>query len=665
MSDITANVVVSNPRPVFTDSRSFRAVANGRVYIGLIDSDPTIPSNQIPVYVENEDGTHVQISQPLVINAAGKIVYSGQLVKVVTVQGHSMAIYDAYGYQVDYIANVLKYDPDQFKAQLANTTDPTLGDALVGVRQPFSGAVGRTQHDKNIDTVSAKDFGGIADGSTHPLSEKYSTLTDAQAVYPFVTSLSQSIDWAASQAAANSLAPAGGRLYLPKGAWVWTDELTITNMPVMIVGDGMMSTEIIQAGVGKNGIKFVSNTPGNAPSTNNLLINTLHISDISINKGASGGGIAVDAQWILMTSNSAQFITERFRVYSHLNANFCWEGAVRLVNCNGVRISKTQLHGNPLESSNSAADPYTMKYGLQFVNQTDALGLISFFIDSLTVMCASRGIQVYGWHEGFEIVNSELVQTNTGIEVFGNATHLNPDFFYLNSHIEARQNAVSLSNVFKPKFVSCDLFKSTFGTPVAGSIVSLNQCNFATFSGTTFSSNDATVTEQGITSDTNSYHGNVSGCSFIGFDNTSGSSGINLVGSEWLIDGNNFYQCNAGIRIFGSTNEIGVNHYKDCTTKVSDAGASNLLRPRQYISDFSWTAVSGTDQAFSVTIPTGIFSSTPEVAFAIPIQNGGLNITVCYDRGNSTATSLRFVVKSATTIAAGTYVIGILANSRQ
>ncbi|EIN0552506.1 phage tail protein [Salmonella enterica subsp. enterica serovar Bovismorbificans] len=119
MTDITANVVVSNPRPIFTESRSFKAVANGKIYIGQIDTDPVNPANQIPVYIENEDGSHVQIAQPLIINAAGKIVYNGQLVKVVTVKGHSMAIYDAYGYQVDYIANVLKYDPDQLEYRLS------------------------------------------------------------------------------------------------------------------------------------------------------------------------------------------------------------------------------------------------------------------------------------------------------------------------------------------------------------------------------------------------------------------------------------------------------------------------------------------------------------------------------------------------------------------
>lgn len=103
------------PWPILVD----HYIANGKIYIGQIDTDPVNPANQIPVYIENEDGSHVQITQPLIINAAGKIVYNGQLVKVVTVKGHSMAIYDAYGCQVDYIANVLKYDPDQLEYRLS------------------------------------------------------------------------------------------------------------------------------------------------------------------------------------------------------------------------------------------------------------------------------------------------------------------------------------------------------------------------------------------------------------------------------------------------------------------------------------------------------------------------------------------------------------------
>lgn len=87
---------------------------------------------------------------------------------------------------------------------LANTGEVQLGDALIGVKSALVGAYPRTQHGKNGDYVSLYDFGATGDGSLHPLSERYSTLEEAQEVYPFATSLSHSLDWAAMQAAANS-----------------------------------------------------------------------------------------------------------------------------------------------------------------------------------------------------------------------------------------------------------------------------------------------------------------------------------------------------------------------------------------------------------------------------------------------------------------------------
>ncbi|WP_260506269.1 phage tailspike protein [Yersinia enterocolitica] len=118
MPDIIPNVVVSMPSQLFTMPRKFAAVFGGRIYIGLIDTDPTIPSNQIQVYLENEDGSLVPVAQPLLINAGGYPVYNGQIAKFVTVQGHSMAVYDALNVQQFYFPNVLKYDPDQFRQYL-------------------------------------------------------------------------------------------------------------------------------------------------------------------------------------------------------------------------------------------------------------------------------------------------------------------------------------------------------------------------------------------------------------------------------------------------------------------------------------------------------------------------------------------------------------------
>lgn len=166
MADIIPNVVVSMPSQLFTLARSFKAAANGKIYIGKIDTDPTIPSNQIQVYIQNEDGSTVPVAQPILINAGGYPVYLGQISKFVTVEGHSMAIYDAYMIQQFYFPNVLKYDPDQLKAQLAGTA-LNQGDAMIAVVQPYNGSVARTQHDKNNEFVTTFDFGMVGDGATN------------------------------------------------------------------------------------------------------------------------------------------------------------------------------------------------------------------------------------------------------------------------------------------------------------------------------------------------------------------------------------------------------------------------------------------------------------------------------------------------------------------
>lgn len=166
MSDITANVVVSMPSQLFTLARAFKAAANGTIYIGEIDTDPTIPTNQIQVYLENEDGSHVPVSQPLYINAGGYPVYSGQIAKFVTVKGHSMAVYDAYGAQQFYYPNVLKYDPDQLRQELASDADG-MGDSLVSVKKPGTGTVPRTQHDINNDLYYVEDYYLESDGGNY------------------------------------------------------------------------------------------------------------------------------------------------------------------------------------------------------------------------------------------------------------------------------------------------------------------------------------------------------------------------------------------------------------------------------------------------------------------------------------------------------------------
>lgn len=49
---------------------------------------------------------------------------------------------------------------------LADTSNTTLGDALMGVKHPSTGGAARTQHQKNQDWLTIQDFGGVGDGTT-------------------------------------------------------------------------------------------------------------------------------------------------------------------------------------------------------------------------------------------------------------------------------------------------------------------------------------------------------------------------------------------------------------------------------------------------------------------------------------------------------------------
>lgn len=92
-------------------------------------------------------------------------------------------------------------DPDGVSPVGWISYSSSVGASLIGTIQAGTSAYPRTQQDKNREVISIKDFGGIGDGTSHPLSSRYPTLLLAQAFYPFATTLTDEIDWAATQAA--------------------------------------------------------------------------------------------------------------------------------------------------------------------------------------------------------------------------------------------------------------------------------------------------------------------------------------------------------------------------------------------------------------------------------------------------------------------------------
>ena len=78
-------------------------------------------------------------------------------------QSSSQSAQQAFQYQqaAESAAASAEGAVDAFKDELADVNE---GDVLIGVRQSFSTAVARTQHDKNAEIISVRDFGAKANG---------------------------------------------------------------------------------------------------------------------------------------------------------------------------------------------------------------------------------------------------------------------------------------------------------------------------------------------------------------------------------------------------------------------------------------------------------------------------------------------------------------------
>jgi hypothetical protein len=184
-------------------------------------------------------------SNPIVLNAAGRVeeeiwLEAGDLYKFI--------LEDANEVQIGSWDNIPGIsNANTLAAQLANQSDITLGDALIGFKQTYAlgimpGAVGKTLNNKMQDLVSVKDFGAKGDGTTD--------------------------DTSAIQAAINLACTYGGNVYLPAGTYKISAALVFTMNSVTVdpikrpsmSGDGMGATSIYQT-ANANGIEIIGYDP--------------------------------------------------------------------------------------------------------------------------------------------------------------------------------------------------------------------------------------------------------------------------------------------------------------------------------------------------------------------------------------------------------------------
>jgi hypothetical protein len=114
-----------------------------------------------------------------------------------------------------YMTDRKKEGPFYYDPTDATSTD-NVGTVLVSAAgKRFKRIIG--------EAVDVKWFGAIGDGTSHPLSEQFATLGEAQAAYPHANALTNEIDWCAIQAAieyVKTATAATKQVYIPPGTYL-------------------------------------------------------------------------------------------------------------------------------------------------------------------------------------------------------------------------------------------------------------------------------------------------------------------------------------------------------------------------------------------------------------------------------------------------------------
>lgn len=89
----------------YPDPTRGRPVFNGSIYVGVPDTDPEIPANQLDISVRQENGTVVPVSQPVQTGAGGVPMYNGSPAQIVVDGNYSLKVLNNQGSQVYYSAS--------------------------------------------------------------------------------------------------------------------------------------------------------------------------------------------------------------------------------------------------------------------------------------------------------------------------------------------------------------------------------------------------------------------------------------------------------------------------------------------------------------------------------------------------------------------------------
>lgn len=180
--------LMPNARQQFFNSSTNTPIANGYLYTYAAGTTT-------PKATYTSAAATVQNANPIRLDARGEatVFWDG---------AYYIELHDANDvliYSQDYYT-----DPGNAVTTLSTNLAATTGANLIGFKYSGASARATTVGARLSDlVVTARSYGAIGDGNTHPLSGYFSTLAAAQAVYPNALALTDEIDGIAIQAALN------------------------------------------------------------------------------------------------------------------------------------------------------------------------------------------------------------------------------------------------------------------------------------------------------------------------------------------------------------------------------------------------------------------------------------------------------------------------------
>lgn len=223
-----------------------RPLSNANIYVGVIDLDPEVVANQKQISVLQENGTTVEVPQPIITSAGGVPQYNGSPVTILVDGSYSTKVTDSKGAQIYYVPRNSVIDANDGFSSISDlrAISYTPGDGQIVNVLGYSSASENREwsfqwSNSDLSTEVANDvYGGIyvaldsdPTGVTGAFVRLYNDVINATW---FGAGSGTGNDTPRLQAAYD----AGDTLYIPGGTYRMTETFNIDRPYTTVYGDG-------------------------------------------------------------------------------------------------------------------------------------------------------------------------------------------------------------------------------------------------------------------------------------------------------------------------------------------------------------------------------------------------------------------------------------------